>query len=267
MGLTHSSTNKQHLKDLFNITKDSDNDFIVAVAGNPNTGKSTVFNCLTGLHQHTGNWPGKTVTNAQGRFTYKNRGFVLVDLPGTYSLLASSIEEIVARDFLCFGKPDACVVVADATCLERNLNLILQVSEITNKIILCLNLMDEARKNNISINIPLLSKKLGVPIVPTSARSGNGISQLKDTIYDLCSNKITPNPTEIHYNDEISSFINLISPKLDSILNKEINSRWLALRLLDGDKSILESISKYLGYNFLGNLDLGKEGGINEDYR
>src|SRR5690606_3884507 len=145
---------------------------VIALAGNPNTGKSTVFNVLTGLHQHTGNWPGKTVVNAKGQFTYNEKEFILVDLPGTYSIFASSVEEEVARDFLCFGNPDAVIVVVDATCLERNLNLVYQVMELTNNVILCINLIDEARKKNIIIDSKGISEELGIPVVPCAARKG-----------------------------------------------------------------------------------------------
>lgn len=145
MGFTYESTKKEFLKDNFNIEK-KDSEFIIALAGNPNTGKSTVFNSLTGLHQHTGNWPGKTVVNARGEFSYKDKSYVLVDLPGTYSLFATSVEEVVARDYLCFGNPEAVIVVTDATALERNLNLVFQVMELTSKVILCVNLIDEAAK-------------------------------------------------------------------------------------------------------------------------
>ena len=153
--------------------------FTVALAGNPNVGKSTVFNALTGLHQHTGNWPGKTVDNAQGSFTYLDNSFLMVDLPGTYSILAHTVEEQVARDFICFGKPDATLVVLDATCLERNLNLALQVMEITPNVIVCVNLMDEAVKKNITLNTSALQKELGVPVIPTAARNGKGLDDLR----------------------------------------------------------------------------------------
>lgn len=117
MGLTYESVKKDALKDMFNIDK-NDGEYVIALAGNPNTGKSTVFNTLTGLHQHTGNWPGKTVVNARGEFQYKDKKYILVDLPGTYSIFATSVEEAVARDFICFGKPDLTIVVVDATSLE-----------------------------------------------------------------------------------------------------------------------------------------------------
>ncbi|KYH31909.1 ferrous iron transport protein B [Clostridium tepidiprofundi DSM 19306] len=250
MGLNRFSSSKDALIDLFNITKKHNDDFVIALAGNPNTGKSTVFNALTGLHQHTGNWPGKTVTSMQGDFTHKKQNFILVDLPGTYSLLASSQEEIVARDFICFGKPDAVIVVVDATCIERNLNLLLQICEITDNIILCLNLMDEAKRKGICIDIPLLSKKLGIPVIPTTARDNKGIDELKNITLKVCTKKIIPSPYKLKYNEDISNYMLKIEPLLKNMFNNKINSKWLALRFLDGDKSILNSINKYLKYDF-----------------
>jgi ferrous iron transport protein B len=155
---------------------------IVALAGNPNTGKSTVFNALTGLRQHTGNWPGKTVGLASGPLKLRNNTILLVDLPGTYSLLAASEEEKLARDFICSGTASAIVVVVDATCLERNLNLALQILEITDKVILCVNLIDEAKRKGIHVDKAVLSSELGVPVVLTAARSGQGLDQLKHAI-------------------------------------------------------------------------------------
>jgi ferrous iron transport protein B len=174
MGLTVQSTGTGALKEMFEVELDSPDDIVIALAGNPNTGKSTVFNSLTGLNQHTGNWPGKTVSNAQGKYTHRNKKYVLVDLPGTYSLLANSVEEQVARDFICFGNPHATVVVTDATCLERNLNLVLQIMEITSKVVVCVNLMDEAKRKKIKIDLRKLSDLLGVPVVGTTASSGEG---------------------------------------------------------------------------------------------
>jgi len=249
MGLTHSSSTKQGLKDLFNVEKAKEEDYVIALAGNPNTGKSTVFNALTGLHQHTGNWPGKTVVNSQGKYSHNDKEFIIVDLPGTYSLLASSVEEIVARDFICFGKPDVTVVVLDATCIERNLNLLLQVLEITGNVVACVNLMDEAKSKNIKINIEALSKELGIPVVPTTARSNVGLNILKDTIYDLCTNKIHTCPLQIQYPTDIEDELQQLTPMLHSIFDDKINTKWLALRLLDGDESLLNSISKFLDYD------------------
>ncbi|MDU1323420.1 MAG: FeoB small GTPase domain-containing protein [Clostridium botulinum] len=249
MGLTYTSGKKEALKDLFNVEKDNKNDIVVALAGNPNTGKSTVFNALTGLHQHTGNWPGKTVTNAQGKYNHKERDFIVVDLPGTYSLLASSVEEQVARDFICFGKPDVVVVVVDATSVERNLNLLLQILEITPKVVVSLNLMDEAKKKDIKIDVNNLRSELGVPVVPTIARSNKGIYELKDNIYNLALGKIKTNPVKVEYSNEIECEIKKISYLLEKVFPREISLQWLALRLLDGDESILNSISKYLNYD------------------
>ena len=146
-------------------------DYVVALAGNPNTGKSTVFNALTGLKQHTGNWPGKTVTRAEGGYTYACRRYKLVDLPGTYSLLSASQDEEIARDFILFGQPDCTIVVVDATCLERNLNLALQVLEISDRVVVCVNLMDEARRKGLEVDVRSLSRDLGAPAVPTAART------------------------------------------------------------------------------------------------
>lgn len=169
MGLTKNSTGIKASDTNFNI-KNTGAEKIIAIAGNPNVGKSTVFNSLTGMRQHTGNWPGKTVTNAQGLCKSKNKSYLMVDIPGTYSLSARSAEEEVARDYICFGNPDAVVVVCDATCLERNLNLVLQITEITSNVIVCINLMDEAKRRGVEIKIPELSKRLGVPVIGTVAR-------------------------------------------------------------------------------------------------
>ncbi|WP_251862569.1 FeoB small GTPase domain-containing protein [Clostridium sp. Marseille-Q2269] len=257
MGLTYTSGKKDTLKDLFHVEKDSENDIVVALAGNPNTGKSTAFNALTGLHQHTGNWPGKTVTNAKGKYNHKEKDFIVVDLPGTYSLLASSVEEQVARDFICFGKPDVVVTVIDATSIERNLNLLLQILEITPKVVVCLNLMDEAKKKEIKINVEKLENQLGVPVIPTIARSNKGIYELKDKIYNLALGKIKTNPVKVEYNSEIQREIKKVSELLQQIFPREISLEWLALRLLDGDESILNSISKYLDYDMKSALTKG----------
>lgn len=157
-------------------------DRTIALAGNPNVGKSTVFNSLTGLNQHTGNWPGKTVTGAQGTFTYKDTSFLLVDLPGTYSLTATSVDETVAREYICCGEADLILVVADGTCLKRNFNLILQILSITENVVLCVNLLDEARKKKISIDLEKLSQMLNIPVIGMAARSGEGLDQLRETL-------------------------------------------------------------------------------------
>ena len=153
---------------------------IIALAGNPNVGKSTVFNALTGLRQHTGNWPGKTVAAARGDLTYGGEHFTLVDLPGTYSLFPNSAEEEIARDYLCSGEAEAVLILADATCLERSLNLVLQTLEAADiPAVVCVNLLDEAAKKGIALDLPALSRALGVPVVGTAASRGEGLDELR----------------------------------------------------------------------------------------
>lgn len=185
MGLTHTSTGAGAADGGLEIRREG-GEQVVALAGNPNVGKSTVFNAMTGLRQHTGNWPGKTVTNAQGYCQWRGESYLLVDLPGTYSLMAHSPEEEVARDFLCSGQADAAVVVCDATCLERNLNLVLQTLELTPKVVVCVNLMDEARKKGIRLNLEKLSQLLGVPVVGTAAGRGEGLEELMEQVARVC---------------------------------------------------------------------------------
>lgn len=231
------------------IEKSTINDKVIALAGNPNVGKSTVFNSLTGLNQHTGNWPGKTVTNAHGNYKHRNTNFIMVDLPGTYSLMSNSIEEEVARDFICFGNPDTTVLVVDGTCLERNLNLVLQTLEITSNVVVCVNLMDEAKKKGISIDLEKLSQLLGVPVVGTSAISGSGLKSLMNGVYDITFENISTNPIKITYDEIIEDSIKQVQSKLKATFDKKLNSRWLALKLIDGEHNLLDSINKYLNYN------------------
>ncbi len=235
----------QVLQEHFGITADSQQ-FIIALAGNPNVGKSTVFNALTGLRQHTGNWPGKTVDNAQGLFTHHKQNFLLVDLPGTYSILAHTVEEEVARDFICFGKPDATLVVLDATCLERNLNLALQVMEITPNCIVCVNLMDEARKKNIHIDLPALERELGVPVVATAARQGEGLESLKETLYQVSIGVKQPSPRQITYSPVVEEAVAALLPGITRLVGTALNPRWVALRLLDGDTRFIEQIHRHI---------------------
>lgn len=218
-------------------------DFVVALAGNPNTGKSTVFNSLTGLRQHTGNWPGKTVTRAEGAFEYNSKKFKLVDLPGTYSLLSTSQDEEIARNFILFGKPDVTVIVVDASRLERNLNLVLQILEITDKAVLCLNLMDEAERNNIEIDERALAKDLGIPVVPTSARFNKGIPDLITTINEVANGNIVCKPHRIkNVPDNISKAVKKLSEELKKQFPNIPNSRWIAFRLLEGDTRVIEAL-------------------------
>lgn len=218
-------------------------DFVVALAGNPNTGKSTVFNALTGLRQHTGNWPGKTVTRAEGAFEYNDKRFRIIDLPGTYSLLSTSLDEEVARDFILFGRPDVTVIVADATRLERNLNLVLQVLEITNRAVLCLNLVDEAGRHGLVVDERQLARDLGVPVVPTAARSGQGLPELLQNIHDVASGKIVCKPHRLASEPPaIKAAIGELLARIKAAYPDLPNARWVALRLLGGDHNLAEAL-------------------------
>ena len=231
--------------------------FHLAVTGNPNVGKSTVFNALTGLNQHTGNWPGKTVTIAQGGYSYHDNNFILVDLPGTYSLMSNSADEEVARDFICFGNPDVIIIVVDATCLERNLNLVLQTVEISSNVVLCVNLMDEAKRKKIDVNLEKLSLELGVPVVGTSANKGEGLTKLMKEVYELAisnNNEIV----NIKYDDVIEEAIEKIQIKLNKVINVKINTRWLALKLIESDESFLRSLNKYFKFDMFSDDELLK---------
>ncbi len=246
MGLTTQSTGIYAFVEEMHQDPNFNTDAVIALAGNPNTGKSTVFNGLTGLNQHTGNWPGKTVVLAKGIYEHRGKKITLVDLPGTYSLLANSADEQVARDFICFGNPDATVVVADATCLERNLNLVLQVMEITPKTILCLNLIDEAKRKAIRIDRNGLERLLGIPVVPTVARDKGGLAELENTIHEVALGKRQMNPRQTIYHQAIEEALRELQAELEEVLQGKLNSRWVALRLLDGDSSIIDEIRRYL---------------------
>lgn len=246
MGLTHKSTGTAVLNDIFDIQLNSPDEMVIALAGNPNTGKSTVFNSLTGLNQHTGNWPGKTVANAQGRYSHREKDYVVVDLPGTYSLLANSVEEAVARDFICFGRPRTTVVVTDATCLERNLILVLQILEISNDVILCVNLMDEAKRKGIEVNLDKLSKILGVPVIGTSARDGIGLENLKDAVQSVATKEVSLLPIKMKYGTGIDDVLVKIEEKLEQIIEDSISRRWIALQFLNDDRNIVKSLKDFV---------------------
>lgn len=223
---------------------DLDNwDYVVALTGNPNTGKSTVFNSLTGLRQHTGNWPGKTVNRAEGGFSFSDKKYKLVDLPGTYSLLSESDDEEIARNFVLFGQPDVTVVVVDATRLQRNLTLVLQILEITGRVVVCLNLMDEAKRNGITIDVDKLQNELGVPVIKTAARYGEGLDDLLKAIAGVAKTRKEISHYQAHSESpELAKALNVLQKDLESLYPGLPNARWLALRLLDGDERVIEAL-------------------------
>lgn len=216
--------------------------YTVALAGNPNTGKSTLFNALTGLRQHTGNWAGKTVDLAMGDVEHHDCLFRMVDLPGTYSLFSNSTDEEVARDFILFEQPDVTIVVLDATSLERNLNLTLQVLEITAQVVVCINLMDEAKRLGIRIDIEQISRKLGVPVIPVSARNKSGLEELLDQIESIAKGVVALKPLGVRYGEEVEQKIAALTPYIIEQFGDQLPVRWVALRLIDGEQGILQTI-------------------------
>ena len=266
MGLTNSAMGIKAVDSGLVVKKQSADDLVIAIAGNPNVGKSTVFNSLTGMNQHTGNWPGKTVTNAQGYCTTRSHSYVMVDIPGTYSLMAHSAEEEVARNFICFGEPDAVIVVCDATCLERNLNLVLQAMEIAKTVIVCVNLMDEAKRKNITIDLPALSQKLGVPVVGVIARKKKTLLALTRTLDAAIDSKLNRRPLQVRYPKPVEDAVAIVEPVVRELVGTKLNSRWLSLRLLDPDPSLLLEIRTFVGQDLLQNerltLALGQAHGM-----
>ena len=255
MGLTNRSVGAHAVDAGLVIEKQTPEDRVIALAGNPNVGKSTVFNALTGMNQHTGNWPGKTVTNAQGHCRTKRHSYVMVDLPGTYSLMAHSAEEEVARNFLCFGGADAVVVVCDATCLERNLNLVLQTLEITPNVLVCVNLMDEARRKRIRIDLGALSRRLGVPVVSAVARKKRSLSALTEAL-DRLSDGAQTRPAAVRYPEPVEQAIAAVEPLVRERVGGKLPSRWLSLQLLDPDEALLSEVNRFLGWALSGDVEL-----------
>lgn len=255
MGLTSHSTGMHALDSGPEIQRQHTEEKIIALAGNPNVGKSTVFNSLTGMKQHTGNWPGKTVANAQGRCTCEKQPCILIDLPGTYSLMAHSAEEEIARNFLCFGKPDAIAVICDASCLERNLNLVLQTMEISSRVVVCLNLIDEAEKKGIRIQTELLSERLGVPVIPTIARNKKSLPALTHALCQI-TKKAESSVYHVVYPEPIEKALSVLTPVLQEKTEGQPDSRWLALRLLDSDDSLLFEMHSRPGNVFLNDKDI-----------
>jgi ferrous iron transport protein B len=228
-------------------------DYVVALAGNPNTGKSTVFNAFTGLRQHVGNWPGKTVTRAEGGFELAGTRYKVIDLPGTYSLLSASTDEEIARNSVLFGQPDCVVVVADATALERNLNLILQILQVTERVVVCLNLMDEAARKGIRIDHRRLARELGVPVVPTAARTGEGLAALAQAVAGVASGEVRTSPRHARAAPAVDRAVDALVPLLERAASGLPSVRWVATRLLDGDARVEEALA---------NGELSAEGGV-----
>ena len=243
MGLTKNTTGRAAVKTAGKrIREDS---VVVALAGNPNVGKSSVFNRLTGSRQHTGNWAGKTVVNARGSCRSDKRNYDMVDIPGTYSLLARSAEEELARDFICFGGADAVVLVCDGTNLPRSMNLLLQVMESTPRVLLCVNLMDEVRRKGIQLDLPLLSGRLGIPVVGISSREQSSRGQLLRAL-DAMLEKPPETVCQPVYPAAVEAAVTQLLPVVGPLCGGRLNPRWLSLRLLEGDGSILEQADRFL---------------------
>ena len=243
MGQTRNTMGRAAVKTAEKGTRE--NGVTVALAGNPNVGKSSVFNRLTGSRQHTGNWAGKTVVNARGSCRSGKRNYDMVDIPGTYSLLARSAEEELARDFICFGGADAVVLVCDGTNLPRSMNLLLQVMESTPRVLLCVNLMDEVQRKEIRLDLPLLARRLGIPVIGISSREKGSRGQLLQALDAMPD---TPPETVFQpvYPAAVEAAVSKLLPVAAPLCSGKLCPRWLSLRLLEGDGSILKQADRFL---------------------
>ncbi|MCC8023469.1 MAG: 50S ribosome-binding GTPase [Clostridiales bacterium] len=246
-----SSETRKQMPDTGQIAAMEEGERLIALAGDPGGEKSAVFQQLTGGKQRTGNWPERELSAASGRYYYKYNDYIVVDLPGTYSLISGSVQEEIARDFICFGDAEAVVVVCDATCLEKNLNLVLQTAEITPNLVVCVNRMDEARKKQVRIDLEQLSNRLGVPVLSGTGRGAKGLNRILEGVHLLVTSAVEGRPVPVRYARPIEEAAAILEPEIRAELGGRLNARFLALRLLEGDAGFLHSLENYLDYNIL----------------